>query len=337
MQAGQQLALVTLRGSIGIAVRDVTDVLHPLNRCTISGQGFGFFRFISATRISYIAAQNGNLAAASGLYMVDLPTQTTSLVRSWSSTGYGDWSYAWSPNGQRLTYVTSDTNAVEWHVLSSAGDRTLTKLGPVPGRDVDPNSDDWMVGFSADGKYVAFEETITYKGAAASGSPAPFQVVRLSDNKLVYSRNDGTMAVWAGSGATLYFRTSGGVQSWDASGKVRTVAAGVAWVHPWASADGKRVVYTTVNSNGNHQAAVLILAGATLHPLSSEARVGAAFLTSNLVWYEGETVCTTATPCGLGGPPLTGQSYIYDVSEDVESQSIDTAFFDSWPHAAGQS
>jgi hypothetical protein len=77
------------------------------------------------------------------------------------------------------------------------------------------------------------------------------------------------------------------------------------------------------------------LTGAPTIALSTEPRVGAAFLTSELVWYAGETICTTVTPCGLGGPPLSGVTYISDLA-GVESESKDHDFYDSWPHVVGQ-
>ena len=78
------------------------------------------------------------------------------------------------------------------------------------------------------------------------------------------------------------------------------------------------------------------LTGAPTIALSTEPRVGAAFLTSELVWYAGETICTTVTPCGLGGPPLSGVTYISDLA-GVENESKDHDFYDSWPHVVGQS
>jgi hypothetical protein len=38
----------------------------------------------------------------------------------------------------------------------------------------------------------------------------------------------------------------------------------------------------------------------------------------------------------LGGPGLTGKTYLYDIA-GVESGSVDSGFYDSWPHVAGQS
>ena len=331
-KAGEKLALVTLRGSANVVVRDITDLAHPVSRCSF--QGGSYFRFFNATHVSYVVTASGDLGAAGALYLADLTTRTTSLVRAWSYGGFGSWGYAWSPDGRYLTYISSDASSYQWHLLSAAGDRLLLKIGPVPGRGIDNNGDDQMVGFSADGKFVAIEQTFV-RDDGSGGAVAPVQVNRVPDGSVAYSRTDGTMAAWAGAGAILYFRTTAGVQAWG-SGGVRTVSAGTSWVHPYPSPDGSRMAFSVVNAQTNHVGEVLDLTTGKLHSLSANPRVGAAFLNASLVWYAGESICTTSTPCAFGVPPLSGQTYIYDLGSDVETNSIDTSFFDSWPHVVGQ-
>ena len=189
--AGNELALVTLRNTSGIVVRDISNISNPVTRCIFKGAGT-YFRFVNATHVSYLVASDNGTGA---LYLVDLRARTTSLVRAWTNEGSLYWVYAWSPDGNTLSYLSSNGDKVAWHVLSAAGDVILSNLGSVPGRGVSPNYDDAMVGFSADGKYVALEQTLTYTGTSApAGQTAPFQVVRLSDRKVVYSRMNGTMA-----------------------------------------------------------------------------------------------------------------------------------------------
>jgi hypothetical protein len=331
--AGHQLALVTLRAVQGIVVRDVTDLTHPVTRCGLNGGAN--LRFINSTRISYIVMSSGDLGAAGSLYLVDLATSTTSLVRAWASGGYASWVYNWSHDGQKLSYLSSDSNGVKWHVLSAAGDKVLASLGTVPGRNVNLDNDDAMVGFSADGQYVAVEETFTAQKGAQTSTP-PIQIVRLSDYKTVYTRADGTMGTWGASGARFYFRTGAGVQVWEATGKVQTVQSGLQWIRPWPSADGSHIAYTTLDSQGNHKVGIIDTNGGPVAQASSEPRANPGFLTPTLLWYAGETLCTSSTPCGLGGPALTGKTYVYDLA-GVESGSVDTNFYDSWPHLPAQS
>jgi len=331
--SGHQLALVTLRGVQGIVVRDVTDIQHPVTRCGFSGGAY--FRFISSTRVSYIVTSSGDLGASGALYLVDLGSSTTSLVRSWTEGGYASWVYGWSPDGQKLTYLSSDTAGVKWHLLSAAGDKTLASLGTVPGRGVNLDNDDAMVGFSADGQYVAVEETFTAQKGATTGPP-PIQIVRLSDLKQVYMRSDGTMGAWAATGARFYFRTSAGVMVWDPTGKVQTVQASLQWIRPLASSDGSHVTFSSLNAQGNHVVGIIDTTGGSIAQASSEPRVNPGFLTATLIWYAGEVLCTTTTPCGFGGPALTGKTYVFDIA-GVENGSVDTAFYDSWPHLSSQS
>jgi hypothetical protein len=324
---GEQLALVSLRGVPGVVVRDITDIGHPLTRCTITGGSR--FQFVSATRISYVVLASGNQGAPGAMYMFDAASGTTSLVHSWAYTGFLGGLYAWSPDASHLSYINSDTTGLTWHILSAAGDHVLANLGTVPPRGVSEDNDDAMTGFSADGQYVAVEQTF-------AGSTR-IQIDHVSDNTIAYSRNDGTMAAWAGAGAKLYFRTSAGVQAWGPTSGVSSVVPGLVWIHPHPSPDGSRMVFSILNAQQNHVGEALDLTTGSTHSLSANPRVGAAFLNASLVWYAGETPCTTASPCGLGGPPLSGQTYIYDLGSDVETGSIDTAYYDAWPHVVGQS
>ena len=317
-------------------MRDITDINHPVNRCKLSGGQY--MRFVTATRLSYLVYAGGDLGSAASLYVADLTTGSTSLVLNLPSTGALSSIYAWSPDGSALSYVSSNANnGVAWHLLSAAGDKTLAGLGNIPARGGTPD-DDAFVGFSADGKYVAIEQTFI-GGKGSTSSVPPIEVNRVSDGGVAYSRNDGTMAAWAGSGARLYFRTAAGVQAWDPSSGVLTVSAGTTWFHPHPSPDGSRMAFSVINTQGNHVAEVLDLTSAAgaIQQLSPQPRVGAAFIDTSLVWYAGESICTSATPCGLGGPPLSGQTYIYDLGSGVEAGSLDTALYDAWPHVAGQS
>ena len=330
--AGAHLALVTLRNVSGIVVRDITDLAHPVTRCTFGGGQY--FRFFNTTHVSYVVAASRDQGAPGALYLADLTTQTTSLVRAWTYGGFASWVYNWSPNGQYLSYIKSDQTGAEWHLLSAGGDRMLSSLGAVVPRGLDPNGDDQMVGFSADGQYVAIEQTFT--GGKGGNATTPIQVNRISDGSLAYSRTDGTMAAWAGAGARLLFRTTAGVQAWSPGGGVTTVSAGTTWVHPVASPDGARIAFSVLNAQTNHIGQVVDLTTGAIHQLSPNPRVGAAFLNASLVWYAGEDICTTATPCPFGIAPLTGKTYLYDLGSDVETGSVDTGFYDSWPHVVGQ-
>lgn len=324
------LALVTLRGDTGVKVRDISDLSQPISRCSLNGAAASHFRFRTATQVSYVASDG---AGDGALYLADLPSKHTSLVRTWTGGAFADWVYAWSPDGKTLSYLTSTVEALTWHLLSASGDITISRLGPVPGRDVNPDIDDAMTGFSADGQYVAVEQTFSGTDAGAPSDAPAFQVVRLADHKLVYSRKDGTMATWSGSGAHLYFRTIAGVETWNPTAGVQLVVPGLAWIHPWPSADGLRIVYTAADGTGNHHVGYLRLTDQPIAGivLSFEPRADALFLNSTLVWYAQEASCAQVQ-CGRGGPPLTGRTFLHDLITIGERPSVDVTVFDSWPH-----
>ena len=142
------------------------------------------------------------------------------------------------------------------------------------------------------------------------------------------------MATWSGSGAHLYFRTIAGVESWDPNAGAQNVVTGLSWIHPWASADGLRIVYTAADGTGNHHVGYLRLTDQPItgNVLTFGPRNGAVFLNSTLIWYAEEVSCAK-TQCGLGGPPLSGRTFLYDLVVKTERPSVDTAVFDSWPHS----
>jgi len=324
------LTLVTLKGDTGVKVRDISDLSLPTSLCSINGADASHFRFRTATQVSYFASDSTGDGA---LYLADLPSKHTSLVRSWTGGQFADWVYAWSPDGKTLSYLSSTLQALTWHLLSESGDMTLSRLEPVPSRDVNPDMDDAMTGFSADGQYVAMEQTFSGTDTGPPSDAPAFQVVRMSDHKLVYSRRDGTMATWSGSGAHLYFRTIAGVESWDPKAGAQLVVPGLAWSHPWPSADGLRIVYTAADGTGNHHVGYLRLTDQPVAGivLSFQPRTDAVFLNSTLVWYAEEASCTQ-TQCGFGGAPLTGRTFLHDLITIGDRPSVDATVFDSWPH-----
>ena len=339
--SGSTLALATLRGSTDVVVRDITDLSKPLTRCAFKScsqwcESYGpdFARFVTGSRISYIV-RSGDGAGA--MYLADLATQKTALVRKWSAADNYFWVFAWSPDGNSLTYFTSD----QWLIRTATGDVALSPLGKDLGYNFNRNSDSQMVGFSADGQYAAVDQSIDLGTKQVDGGygiqkGALFKVVRLSDKKVVYSRSDGTMAAWAGVGAHLYFRTSSGLEEWDPINGRQLVVGGLAWTNPVPSADGKRIAFLATDANGHHFASELRLTDQPLRPitLSSLPRAGIAFLNPTVVWYAEEAACNQS-PCrcddAICEPFLTGRTYVHDLMTGTISASVLTAIADTWP------
>ncbi len=339
--AGAQLAIVTLRGSTDVVVRDITNLAKPVSRCAFKhceqfceSYGPDNLRFVTARHISYIVR---SVDGDGAMYLADLSSRKTLLVRKWGPHESYFWVYAWSPDGNSLTYLTS----TEWRIRSAVGDAALSPSGSGLGYyGYDPSTDGFMVGFSPDGQYVAIDQSTL---VAANTKGAVFKVLRVSDRKLVYSRTDGSMATWAGgTGAHLFFRIGSGLQEWDPIAGAQQVVPGLAWINPVPSADGQRIAYLTIDAKGNHFAGQVRLTDQPLRSISLSRlpRQGVAFLDPTLVWYAEESLCSASVNCAYGetssGPPLTGRTYVHDLVTGIISSSVETAVGDVWPHLGSQ-
>jgi hypothetical protein len=331
---GAALELVALRGSTDIVVRDITNVSKPVTRCGFKtcaqfceSYGPQSMRFVTRTAISYIVRSSEGVG---GMYLADLATSKTVLIRKWGSSENYFWLYAWSPDGNSFTYFTS----TEWRIQTASGDVALSPLGKGLQFNFRGDVVSDSVGFSADGLYVSANQ--------ANTSGALFQVVRLADLKVVYSSRNGSMATWAGTGAQLFFRVGPDLDVWDPINGARLVVRGLAWTNPVPSADGKRIVYEVASAAGYHFPRLVRLTDQPLKSitLSNLHRANTTLLTPTLVWYAAEAPCND-TPCrcddAVCEPWLTGRTYVHDLVTGVISSSIVTGVADSWPHVAGQS
>jgi hypothetical protein len=65
------------------------------------------------------------------------------------------------------------------------------------------------------------------------------------------------------------------------------------------------------------------------------ARNEPVFLTARYVWYRGERACVATDQCDGSVPVIPdGKTYIYDLNDGTETESIITGVLDVWPHAA---
>jgi Tol biopolymer transport system component len=219
---------------------------------------------------------------------------------------------AWSPDGTRLTYrLDVEPGLVEWHLVFRSLDKTLARFDQrssgSAGRYIE------LVGFSADGQYVAENDNV--------GTPAAWRVriLRVADGSTAKELVGASEAVWGATGSRLYFQNDAGLQVWNAAtNQLSSVLPGYRWTVPRASADGKRIVFRMWIGSG---IGVLDLAtGNVLEPISS-ARSAPRFLTSDLIWSR-----------ALG----SDERYIFDLGTGKEFPSIDYLFFDAFPHTLAQ-
>lgn len=316
-QSNPCLALVTLRGSNTTVVRDITDITHPKTVSTFNNVSP---QFISSTDVSYVDGNNLIRRRWAG--------STPATVVS-SSQGIG--SFAWSPDGNSVVYVTQ-ANPASVHQLSSIGDRVLGSIpdGGVGGCEAIssctlPNWLDFQLHFSPDGTFVSLVIE-TFSGSVFRLWSSDAKVLKSSDGQ------GATMSTWSGRG--LYFRDAKGVEVWR-DGVVSSFLPGVVWIKPKASPGGGQIVYTVRDSSGWGHVFVVDTTTRNVRELKT-ARTDAVFLTSRYIWYQGERACVAADQCGTAPPfhPLSGKTYIYDLQDGTETESIITSVHDVWPHAA---
>lgn len=313
----RSLVIAQLSGSSKYVIRDVTDISHP---STVSTLGAGSPPvFVGASDVSYIDS-NGN-----AVRLTYASSQLVTVARCVAM-------FAWSPDGTAVAYVSQTDSGSEVRLLRGGLDRSL---GPMPNYGVGgcesiegcaiANSIDFRLSYSPDGGFIS----LVLSGFA----PAVFRIWT-SDGRLLASRDaqGTTMSVWSGTG--LYFRDVNGVNVWR-EGSVTAFLPAVVWIHPNASPAGGRIVYVSRDADGWAHAFVVDTATRVATELRAR-RNDPVFLTSRYVWYEGERDCVPADACGPHPPfhPLSGKTYVYDLQDGTETESLITRVWDVWPHAA---
>ncbi len=180
--------------------------------------------------------------------------------------------------------------------------------------------------FSPNGAYVSLVQNIVQ----------PIFRVWSSDGKVIKSLDGdpATMSVWSGTG--LYWRTDKGVVRW-LEGSESLVLPGVAWIRPHGSPGGGQIIYETRDSGGGTAHVLLFdTASAKVRELAT-SRSEPFFLNSHLIWYKQERPCASGDPlpCGAGATPIeTGKTFVYDLEDNTETESVIAGVFDAWPRGA---
>jgi hypothetical protein len=259
------------------------------------------------------------------LVTLDMFAGATTVVARWQGGLFMDGLHSWSPDESSIAYVTSDANAVNLHLLSGGGDRSVATLGAVPGRGVSVAQDDAFLGFSADGTYFALVQTFTASGAQ-------LQVRRTKDGTLAYSQATGTMATWASTGSRLYFREpeQTTIHQWDpASGVSQPIALAQSWLRPVSDAGDDNIAYTVRDAGGLPHVWIYGHGGKSGGQLGN-VRSSPLFLNASSLFLLEEATC--GANCGLG--PQTspdGKTFIYNLGTQAETASNITSALGSWP------
>ena len=323
------LVLGRIVGSTDTVVRDISDLGNARTDCTI--QNAGAPKMISATKVAYTTVNN-NPSTEGRLLVADLTNGSSSQVLKFPSGSLGGGAYAFSADVSNVTYVSSDPSGLAWHLLKGGADQVLASYPPVPGRGINPDDDDFFLGFSPDGRFVALVQTFT---RGTGGDTMNLEVRSVTDGAVALGVADATMAAWGGTGSTLVYRSrAGAAYKWTGTTPLQ-VNPSLKWIRPHPSPDGRFIVYTLRDGTGLGHVYTMDLVDNSVHQVSPDGRGSPSFLTSTVVWYAGERLCTVAESCLLGPPVMTtGVTYISDAGGGNESGSRITEVDDIWPHLA---
>jgi hypothetical protein len=346
--SSRRLALVTLRGSDNIVVRDITDISHPktVSNLRIYPAPVGasdamegaIGQFVCETELSYIGGEVVDVAAATPTNIYRAPLSGSSKL---VINGKEVFVFAWSRDGGTLLYVTPAPAAtdgyspgLDLHQLRGGADRVIGSMPPMgvggcesspcPGPFQDPGDKwDFRLSYSSDEAFIS----VVHSGIGS------FLRVWSSAGKLLGSSDgQGTnMSVW--SGANLYFRDAKGVEAWH-DGKISTFLPGVAWIRPKASPAGGQILYETRDAKRVTHIFTVDTATRKVTELGA-GRSEPAYLTSQVIWYQAEPACVLAGKCDAGFPAIaSGSTYVYDLVSGIESASVVTSVIDGWPRGA---
>lgn len=339
--SNRRLALVTLRGSSHIVVRDITDLSHPTTVGTLrsypgsvgasDAMEGAIGQFVCETEVSYVGGGSGDsYGLPTNLYRVPLTGSSKLVVK-----GKEVLVFAWSRDGGTLVYVTpAPSGSLDLHQLRKGVDRVIGSMPPMgvggcetypcPGPFQDPGDKwDFRLSYSSTDAYIS----VVYSGIGSFLRvwSAAGKLLRSSDNQ------GANMSVW--SGANLYFQGSKGVEVWH-NGKFSTFLPGVAWIRPKASPNGGQILYETRDAKRLTHIFIVDTTTRRVTELAS-GRSEPAYLTSQVIWYQAEPACVLTGKCDAGFPGIaTGSTYVYDLLTGTESASVITSVIDGWPRAA---
>jgi hypothetical protein len=304
-----------------LAVRDITVIVDPVTVSRLDRVG-NFAQFVSAN----------DLSAADEKSVVRMPLAGSprTVVACASAFALG-----WSSDGTAAAYVTRADNSggSELHLVTGGQNRVLSSLtgNVITGCESGPCLENVFVrlSFSPGGNYISYVQT--WGGPVFRLWSSDGRLVKSIDSPQGQSATTPSMAVW--SGKALYWRDAKGVEMWRVDAEA-LVLPDVAWIAPSASPGGGLIAYTARDA-GLPTVYILDTASGQSRVLV-KSRSGATFLNSHLIWYREERGCVAGDvyPCGDRPTIPSGKTYIYDLDDKTETESIIAAVYDVWPHAA---
>ena len=320
--------LVLVQSPNGTLIESFANPTHPVTLCSLSPNASNV-KFISRTEIGYAIndAPDAPSTGVTEIWRMRLTDKRPVSVAKFKGDAVD---FAWSPDGSNLSYLVRTEVPSEgerfWLKAGAAAPRALTPVVPVYGREY-ISTDEMMVRFSHDGKYLVIVDTVA--------APRYFQVRSVPDGKVVWSPPEPstgplTMAVWSHLSDRIYYQSSG-VRTWDAVTKVvKIVAGGLNWSSPSLSPDDRLVAYEVISYTDQKphvQVRDLVSGAVRLLP----GIIGDPILLSDEVMIEVHYVLITQG-IGVGGY-MPGRHFLLNLRTKVETP-LPASFqpTDTWPH-----
>jgi hypothetical protein len=312
------MALVTLRGSTQYVVRDITDIHHPISVTTFTAPSPPLMAGTAA--VSYVRGPT--------LLRMSWPGRPETVAEP--SRGLYFNAYAWSPDGATVAYVSPFNSGGQLWLYSGGQSRIIAAIANLSPTHSCPYAScadqaDIRLLFSPDGKSISFVQNY--------GGPSLY-VWSLAGKVLNQESSESdVMSVWSDN--VLYYRDDAGVERWQAGVK-SLLLPGVAWIRPKASPAGGQIVYEVRDGAGISHIRILDTGSGQTREIA-KGRSEPAFLSSRLIWYQGERPCKSSDSAPCGGSVKTiadGKGYIFDLQDRAETQSVITRVLDVWPHPA---
>jgi hypothetical protein len=293
-------------------VVDLSDITNPRTICTLTNI-YPLARFYSAVEISYVFPRFES--SVFGGYSLVRTNVTTNVTETFLTSGVELWD--WSRDGKTLAYF---ANGKLWLKHQGQAAVSLASYNMQGGRGGGWD-DELAIRFSPGGQYFVFVHSMM--------APVTFEIRRASDGGLVWSQpkveppssNLATKAVWSRQGDRLYFRDNAGVRTWEPSGTVTTLVAGLRWITTSMSPDGTMIAYTfQEDKTYRFQVALLDLQTLKSRTLIAD-RVGAEFASDRLL------LNTKIVPGLPGGTGVVA----YDLKTGAETVLPYDQVIDVWP------
>jgi hypothetical protein len=302
------VAIVTISGRTGVFLRDYADEASPQNFCSF-GQGIAVTEILDPHHVVITSPVDA---------VVELPSTRVLEL------GIGGKLVAVAPDLSQVLWV-SRSSPPTLHDSWDAGNVQIQAYPPAGTLCADTDTVSRSGAFSRDGHngYALWDQgprKATYLNVVGNRSP----VFALLPPAGGWGRQGGPrMAVWSPVADQLYYEQQGSVWRWDPAAGASQLKAGVIWIDPAISPDGKRIAYAVRGSNGVSIVHLIdATSGADQGTVSSDGRIRPFFLSDDLIWLKGDQ-----KGCSAGNR----STFVYDLRDQTETQSSLDQVWATWP------